>query len=50
MMDKVSIAIYGDKAGIIFWIPNPLVILIEDKKAAESFKNYFDLVWESSDK
>ncbi|MFB6100187.1 MAG: TrmB family transcriptional regulator [Candidatus Nanohalobium sp.] len=45
---KVSITIYGEKVGIVFWIPNPLVILIEDGKAAESFKNYFDLVWENS--
>ena len=45
---KVSICIYGDKVGIIFWIDNPLVIMIEDSQAAESFLNYWKLVWEKS--
>ncbi|MDY6777373.1 MAG: helix-turn-helix domain-containing protein [Candidatus Nanohaloarchaea archaeon] len=46
---KVSISIYGDKAGIIFWIEEPLVIMIEDEKAAESFKSYFTLIWEAAE-
>lgn len=47
---KVSIAIYGSKVGIVFWIVNPLVIMIEDEQAAASFKNYWELVWDSAEK
>jgi sugar-specific transcriptional regulator TrmB len=46
---KVSIAVYGDKVGIIFWIENPLVLMIEDSDAAESFMTYFHLVWEAAE-
>ncbi len=46
---NVSICIYGDKAGIVFWIDNPLVIMIHDKEAAASFMSYFDLVWNAAD-
>lgn len=46
---SVSMAIYGSKVGIIFWIDNPLVIMIEDQDAADSFMSYFDLVWESAE-
>lgn len=42
---KVSISIYGEKVGIIFWIQDPLVIMIEDAEAADSFMAYFDLMW-----
>lgn len=42
---KVSISIYGEKVGIIFWIQDPLVIMIEDAEAAASFMSYFDLMW-----
>jgi len=45
----VSICIYGNKAGIIFWIDNPLVIMIDDADAADSFMSYFDLVWDAAE-
>jgi sugar-specific transcriptional regulator TrmB len=45
---KVSIAIYGDKAGIVFWIDDPLVIMIDDPDAAASFTSYFRMVWQSA--
>lgn len=47
---RVSIAIYGRKVGIIFWVENPLVIMIQDREAADSFMNYFQMVWESAEK
>lgn len=47
---SVSIAIYGKKVGIIFWVENPLVIMIQDREAAESFMNYFGMVWENAEK
>lgn len=42
---KVSISIYGQKVGIVFWIREPLVIMIEDAEAAESFTSYFTMMW-----
>jgi sugar-specific transcriptional regulator TrmB len=45
---NVSIAVYGDKVGIIFWIDNPLVIMINDTEAAASFMSYFDLIWDAA--
>lgn len=44
----VSISIYGNKTGIIFWIEEPLVIMIKDEEAANSFMNYFKLIWEAA--
>ncbi len=46
----VSIAIYGNKVGITFWIRNPLVIMIEDREAADSFMSYFHLTWKAAEK
>lgn len=47
---KVSISIYGEKVGIIFWIQDPLVIMIEDPEAADSFMSYFDLMWAGAER
>lgn len=46
---NVSMCIYGSKVGIIFWIDNPIVIMIKDQDAADSFMSYFELVWESAE-
>ncbi len=46
---NVSIAVYGDKVGITFWINNPLVLMIEDSEAADSFMSYFRMIWESAE-
>lgn len=46
---SVSMSIYGDKVGILFWIDNPLVIMIDDPDAAESFMGYFQLMWEAAE-
>jgi sugar-specific transcriptional regulator TrmB len=37
--------IYGNKIGIIIWSDPPEAVLIENKLAAESYRNYFDLLW-----
>ncbi|MBI2129346.1 hypothetical protein HYU07_03830 [Candidatus Woesearchaeota archaeon] len=37
--------IYGDKAAIILWSQNPFAILIKNKEIAESYKNYFEIMW-----
>ncbi len=40
-------AIYGDKVTIWFWLEIPRVILIKNKDLAHSYKNYFELLWNS---
>lgn len=44
-----SIAIYGDTVGITFWLDDPLVIMIRDGDAADSFMSYFELVWAAAE-
>ncbi len=40
--------IYGDRIAIIFWYKEfPFAIRITDQKLAESYKNYFGLIWKS---
>lgn len=46
---KVSISMFGDTVGIIFWIDDPLVIMIDDPDAAESFMSYYDLIWDAAE-
>jgi len=41
-----SINIYGDNVGIILWNKeNPFGILIRQKEIADSYRNYFQLLW-----
>lgn len=44
-MTPTHINAVGDKVGIILWSEEPLGILIENKEIADSFKNYFELLW-----
>jgi hypothetical protein len=44
-MTPTHISIVGDKVGIILWSEQPLGILIESKEIADSFRNYFALLW-----
>ncbi|MBW2990041.1 hypothetical protein KY358_07035, partial [Candidatus Woesearchaeota archaeon] len=37
--------VYGNKAAILLWLEEPLAIMIESKEVAESYKNYFELLW-----
>ncbi len=43
-----STNIYGDKIAIILWSENPLIIQIDSKEIADSYKNYFALMWKNS--
>jgi sugar-specific transcriptional regulator TrmB len=42
------INIYGDKVAIIIWTDPPEAVIIKNKTAAESFRNYFDIIWKSA--
>jgi len=37
--------IYGDKVAIILWTDEPLAILINQKEIADSYRDYFNILW-----
>lgn len=41
----ISTVIYGDKVATFVWLENPVAFLIESKEAAESYRNYFRVMW-----
>ncbi|MBM3200459.1 TrmB family transcriptional regulator [Candidatus Woesearchaeota archaeon] len=44
---EVATNIYGDKVAIIHWA-KLFVILIKNKDIAQTYKNYFDILWEKA--
>ena len=46
----VSTNIYADKVAIIVWSDEPVALLIKNRKIAQSYKSYFDLLWEHAKK
>jgi sugar-specific transcriptional regulator TrmB len=47
---NVAVNIYGDKINIIIWTDEPEAIIIENKEAANVFRDYFDFMWKNSRK
>jgi sugar-specific transcriptional regulator TrmB len=45
-----AINIYEDKVAIILWAENPFAIVIKNKEISESYKKYFQLLWNISKK
>ena len=45
---KIMIAICKDKTLIELWFDHPFTILIEDSNVADSFRQYFNLLWNIS--
>lgn len=43
-----AINIYSDRVAIILWTKVPEVIMIRDKTVANSFRDYFEILWKSS--
>lgn len=41
----VAMNIYGNKTAIILWAEQPIVIAIREKEIADSYRNYFELMW-----
>lgn len=41
--------IYGDKVVIIMWSDTPLAFLMRSRNAAESYKTFFDLLWQTAE-
>ncbi len=40
-----GINVFGDTTAIILWIENPVLFMIENKEVADSFRQYFALMW-----
>ncbi len=45
-----STNVYGDKVAIILWSDNPLGILIKQREIADSYRNYFKMLWDVAKK
>jgi len=43
--NPLAINIYGDKVAIILWKKDPMAIVISEKEVAESYRKYFELMW-----
>jgi hypothetical protein len=40
--------VYGDTIAIIIWDSGPTGILIKNKAAADSYRSYFELIWQKA--
>jgi sugar-specific transcriptional regulator TrmB len=48
--NPLAINIWQDKVAIILWKSPPLAIVIKNKEIADSYKKYFELIWNSAKK
>ncbi len=48
VISHATIRIYGDKVAIMIVSGTPLAILIENKKIAESYRKYFEVIWQAA--
>ena len=43
----IAMNIYGDNVAFLMWnLENPFAILIQEKEVADSFRDYFNFIWE----
>lgn len=40
--------IYGDKVELIIWTEDPFVVMIESKELADSYRNFFNVLWKTA--
>jgi len=45
-----STFIYDHKIAIFLWVEDPIAILIENQELADSYRNYFEVLWKSAKK
>ncbi|MDP3027627.1 MAG: helix-turn-helix domain-containing protein [Nanoarchaeota archaeon] len=43
--NPLAINIYGNKVAIILWKKSPIAIVIKEKEVADSYRQYFELMW-----
>jgi sugar-specific transcriptional regulator TrmB len=48
--NPLAVNLYKDKTALILWSKEPLVIVIENQEISQSYKKYFDFLWNSSKK
>lgn len=46
----ITTNIYADKVALILWTDVPEAIIIKNKEAYESFKDYFEILWKQGRK
>jgi len=46
----ISTMVFGDNVANFVWSETPVAFLIESKEAADSFRNYFEMLWEMAKK
>ena len=47
----LAVNIYGDKVALIMWSKeNPFAIVIDQKEIADSYRNYFEMMWKGARK
>lgn len=49
IITPATVDIYKDKVGTLLLSPKPIVFLITSKEVADSYRNYFNLMWEMAD-
>jgi len=45
-----TVNVYGNKTATILWIDKPVAFVVESKSYADSFRNYFKLLWQLAKK
>jgi sugar-specific transcriptional regulator TrmB len=48
--NPLAINIYKDKVAIILWKKSPISIVIKEKEIADSYRKYFELMWQGARK
>jgi len=48
--DGITMDIYGNKVAILMWTEPPEAVIIENKSVADSFRDYFEILWKSARK
>ncbi len=46
----ISTIVYDSKVAIISWTENPIGFLLEDKQTADSYRSYFNFMWNTAKK
>jgi predicted transcriptional regulator len=44
----VSTNICGDEVALVLWNENPIIIKIKNRQVADSYKNYFEVLWQGA--
>ena len=48
--NPLAINIYKDKVAIILWKKSPIAIVIKEKEIADSYRQYFEIMWKTARK